>query len=294
VELKSVTTLTEYFSPNWIIERSLCNGYSRLVCDQFNNLIANKEKSTIDSIASSLTSINSKDIQYPESKSILSLIIDFILTLKEKNLLPCIVFSDNRMLCEDMAASVAKYFKEFEHDLRQKKYQNQIQELENRLELIEKTKKKVKPKKEKKSSNNRNNNHDEDNIAELKLMDEEENDQILLSGFEQQLLNGILDEGTLANRQGCDRELVDSLIERASKENPRLVEYMKRGVAYHHAGLNNKGRVAVEALFRNRYIQVVFSTSTLGMYFNRIFIDKTLFLLYSFGYSYANKNCCFC
>ena len=33
---------------------------------------------------------------------------------------------------------------------------------------------------------------------------------------------------------------------------------MKRGVAYHHAGLNNKGRVAVEALSRNRYIQVVF------------------------------------
>jgi len=266
VELKSVPTLTEYFSPSWIIERSLCNGYSRLVCDQFNYLIDNKKKSTIDSIALSLKPIKSNDIHYPESKSILSLVIDFILTLKEKNLLPCIVFSDSRMLCENMAAGVAEYFEELENDLRRKKYKNQIQQLENRLELIEKTKKKIKPKKEKKSSNNRKND-DEDNIAELKMMEEEENDQILLSGFEQQLLNGILDEGTLANRQGCDRELVDALIERASKENPRLIRYMKRGVAYHHAGLNNKGRVAVEALFRNRYIQVVFSTSTLCMLF---------------------------
>jgi Lhr-like helicase len=130
------------------------------------------------------------------------------------------------------------------------------------LELSKTTRKKDKPKKEKKSSGKRNK---EDDIEELKMMEEERQNQILLSGFEQQLLDGILDEGSLANRQGCDRELADALLERASKENPRLVGYMKRGVAYHHAGLNNKGRVAVEALFRNRYIQVVFSTSTLGM-----------------------------
>jgi superfamily II RNA helicase len=165
-----------------------------------------------------------------------------------------------------MAASVAEYFKKFEKNLRATKYRNQIEELTNRLELIETIRKKSKPKKEKKSSSKRNNNNDENNIEELKMMDEERQNQILLSGLEQQLLNGILDEGSLANRHGCDRELVDALLERASKDNPRLVEYMKRGVAYHHAGVNNKGRVAVEALFRNRYIQVVFSTSTLGMF----------------------------
>jgi replicative superfamily II helicase len=235
-------------------------------------LITNKNKSAIDSIASSLQSITSKDIHYPEAKPILLLIIDFILTLKEKNLLPCIVFSDSRILCENMAASVAEYLKEKENDLRKTVYKNQIEELKNRLELREQTRKKPKPKKEKKSSNKRNN--DDDSIVELKMMEEEENNQILLSGLEQQLLNGILEEGTLANRHGCDRELVDTLIERASNENPRLIGYMKRGVAYHHAGLNNKGRVAVEALFRNRYVQVVFSTSTLGMYCNRILIDE--------------------
>ncbi len=258
----SLPTLTQSFSPDWVVERSLCNNYSRLVCNQFNQLIETKNKSNIDKIATSLQPITSNDIQYPQSEAIPKLIIDFILTLKEKNLLPCIVFSDSRMLCENMAASVAKHFEKIEKDLRRTKYRNRIEELNNRLELSKTTRKKDKPKKEKKSSGKLNK---EDDIEELKMMEEERQNQILLSGFEQQLLDGILDEGSLANRQGCDRELADALLKRASKENPRLVGYMKRGVAYHHAGLNNKGRVAVEALFRNRYIQVVFSTSTLGM-----------------------------
>ncbi len=267
VESKPIPTLTEYFSPNWVIERSVCNKYSQLVCKQFNDLIDKNDKSAVDSIASSLESINSKGIHYPESRPLSKLIIDFILTLKEQNLLPCIVFSDSRILCEDMAGSVAKYFERVESNLRQTKYKNQIEELKQRVDSIDKSRKKAKPKKVSKSSTKRTN--DEDNIAESEMIEEEENKQILLSGLEHQLLNGILNEGTLANRHGCDRGLVDTLLERAVGNNPRLVRYMERGVAYHHAGLNNKGRVAVEALFRNRYVQVVFSTSTLGVYLTK-------------------------
>ena len=260
----SLPTLTESFSPDWVIERSICNNYSRLICKQFDQLIETKDQSNIDTITTNLRPITSKIIQYPQPKDLTQLIIDFILTLKEKNLLPCIVFSDSRILCETMAASVAKYFTKVEEDLRATKYRQQIEELNRRVESIEIMRKKSKPKKEKKSSGKRNNN-DDDHIEELKMMEDDRENQILLSGFEQQLLDGILDEGSLANRHGCDGELVDALLGRASKDNSRLIEYMKRGVAYHHAGLNNKGRVAVEALFRNRYIQVVFSTATLGM-----------------------------
>jgi superfamily II RNA helicase len=268
VEYKPVPTLTEYFSPNWIIERSVCNNYSRLVCNQFDRLIDNKQNSAIDSIATSLKPITSKDVHYPESKPMSLLIIDFILTLKEKNLLPCIVFSDSRMLCEEMAGSVAEYFEKLELDLRETKYKPQIEALEKRLEAAEKSRKKAKSKKKPSKSSSKRDHDDEDgnNPAELEMMEEDESNQVFLSGYEQQLLSGILDEGTLANRHGCDRELVDSLMERAEWDNSRLVGYMRRGVAYHHAGLNNKGRVAVEALFRNRYIQVVFSTATLGTY----------------------------
>ncbi|CAM4769547.1 unnamed protein product [Rotaria magnacalcarata] len=258
----SIPTLTEYFSPDWVIERSRCNNYSRLVCKQFNDLIENKESSCIDSIATSLKAITSKDIQYPEPKPMTSLIIDFILTLKEKNLLPCIVFSDNRILCEQMATTIAKYFENLEIELRETKYKAQIESLKNRIETIEQLKKKSKPKKQTKPKKRTQDGND---TVELEMPEEEINDQIILSGHEQQLLDGILDEGTLTNRNGCDRELVEALLERASRENPKLVGYIRRGVAYHHAGLNNKGRVAVEALFRNRYVQVVFSTATLAL-----------------------------
>ncbi|CAF4706532.1 unnamed protein product [Rotaria sp. Silwood1] len=262
IDSKPVPVLTQYFSPDWIIERNKCNDYSRLVCNQFNSLIKNKETLIIDSITTSLKPITSKDIYYPESKPISLLIVDFILTLKEKDLLPCIVFSDNRLLCENMATHIAEYFENLERDLRETKYKNQIELLNKRLKTVEKTQKKIKSKKISKSSKQRN--YDDNNIVESETLEEDKNHPVILSGLEQQLLNGILDEGTLANRHGCNRELVDSLLERASRENPLLVGYIQRGVAYHHAGLNNKGRAAVEALFRNRYIQVVFSTATLA------------------------------
>ena len=249
-----IPKLKDYFSSEWIVERSVCNQYSNLVRQQFDELIETKNRTAIDRIASQLKT----DVSYPELKETRRLIQEFILTLKEQNLLPCIVFSDSRSLCEEMADSIFTYLRETEDQCRQTKYKKKIDELETRLELLAK----AKPKKERKTTGKRT---DDNNPDELRIAEEEENTQRTLSGFEQQLLNGILDEGTLANRAGYDQKIVNSLLERASYDNPRIVEYMKRGVAYHHAGLNNKSRVAVEALFRNRYVQVVFSTSTLAL-----------------------------
>ena len=275
-ESNQVPTLTEHFSPGWIAERNLCNTYSRLVCDQFNELIKKENNPTIDSISSSLNPTVSNKIHYPELKPMSSLIGEFVLTLKEKNLLPCIVFTDSRPLCEELAESVAQYFEELENELRRTKYKHQIEALEKRLIQIEKAQKSAKAKKVVKAATKRGggggSDDDEergekgnDKPGELQQMEEEDQSQLRLSGYEQDLLNGVLEEGTLANRRGCDRELVDRLIERASTVNPRLVRYIKRGVAYHHPQLNNRGRLAVEGLFRNRYVQIVFSTWTLGM-----------------------------
>ena len=232
-------------------------------------LINNKEHDRINSITHRLDPLRSKEIQYPQPKDSLSLIVEFILTLKEKQLLPCIVFTDNRTLCEQMAGAVADHFRRTEDQLRATKYKDQIDLLNQRVEQGERMRAKTKTKPKKDSQASRKRNKDEENgddRAEVEMMEEDQKNQWSLSGYEQQLLNGMLDEGTLANRRGCDQELVDALIERAARENPRLVGYMERGVAYHHSGLNNKGRVAVEALFRNRYVQVVFSTATLGQF----------------------------
>lgn len=274
INSQQIPSLTEYFSPGWVAERSVCNTYSQLVCNQFKDLINNNENTLIDSISTSLNPTNSNKISYPELKPMSALIGEFVLTLKEKNLLPCIVFTDSRSLCEELAESVAQYFEEYENELRQTKYKHQIEALEKRLIQISKAQKSAKTKKVVKTSSKRGGGgggaDDEekpsDKPGELQQMEEEDQSQNSLSGYEQDLLNGVLEEGTLANRRHCDRELVDRLIQRASTVNPRLVRYLKRGVAYHHPQLNNRGRLAVEGLFRNRYVQIVFSTWTLGMF----------------------------
>jgi superfamily II RNA helicase len=262
-----IPTLTEHFSPGWIAERSVCNTYSHLVRNQFQDLINTHRTSTIDSISSSLNPTHFNQISYPELKPMSALIGEFVLTLKEKNLLPCIVFTDSRSLCEELAESVAQYFEGVENELRRTKYKHQIEILEKRLVQIDKATKSAKAKKVVKTSSKRGEDEEKgiDKPGEIQQMEEEDQSQLRLSGYEQDLLNGILEEGTLANRRHCDRELVDRLIERASTVNTRLVRYLQRGVAYHHSQLNNRGRLAVEGLFRNRYVQIVFSTWTLGM-----------------------------
>ncbi|CAF1166012.1 unnamed protein product [Adineta steineri] len=270
-KLEPIQTLTEYFSPDWIVERNKFNTYSKLVCDQFKHLIDTKQSPIIDSISSSLNITDSKKNLYPEMKPMSSLIGEFVLTLKEKNLLPCIVFTDNRLLCEELAASVSQYFEELEKELRRTKYKQQIEILEKRLVQIEKAQKTNKPKKVVKTATKRSGGGEDgeepgnDKPGELQQMEEEDQSQLRLSGYEQDLLNGILEEGTLANRYTCDRELVDRLMTRASTDNPTLVRYMKRGVAYHHSQLKNRSRLAVEGLFRNRYVQIIFSTWTLAL-----------------------------
>ncbi|CAF1144509.1 unnamed protein product [Rotaria sordida] len=256
-----IPTLSEYFSPDWIIERHKCNKYSSLVSNQFKDLIKNQQNSTIESIAQSLNSINSNAFSYPEVKPISSLIVEFVLTLQKQNLLPCIVFMDNRKLCEKLADSVTRHFEKVEEELRRTKYKREIEAIQIHQEQIEKAQKSAKAKKSGKTARKRGN----DESTESSQQEEEDQSQNKLSDYEYNLLHGILEECTLANRRGCDQEIVSKLLKRASKYNKRLIRYMNRGVAYHHAELNNKERVAVEALFRNRYVQIIFSTSTLAL-----------------------------
>ncbi|CAF1437732.1 unnamed protein product [Rotaria sp. Silwood1] len=68
VDVNSIPMLTQYFEPDWIIERTKYNNYLRLVRNQFHSLIDNKENTIIDSIVTSLKTISSKDIHYPETK----------------------------------------------------------------------------------------------------------------------------------------------------------------------------------------------------------------------------------
>lgn len=262
---KNPPAVDTFFSPDWVVERTRANEFSKTVRQPFEKLIEQKNLTKIDEICTF-----NEQIEYPEMKPMATLIGEFVLTLKEKNLLPCIIFTDSRTLCEDLAESVTKYFENLEEELRRTKYKRQIEAIEKRIEMIEKAERKTsKTKKASAASSKRRGEDDEatteDKPADLRKMDEEDQNSLRLTGYENELLNGTLEEATLANLRGCNRELKERLLKRASKRNPRLIRYINRGVAYHHPRLRNIERLAVEGLFRNRYVQLIFSTWTLAL-----------------------------
>lgn len=60
-------------------------------------------------------------------------------------------------------------------------------------------------------------------------------------------------------------EQILAALESSTKQCKRLASCVKRGVAFHHAGLNRKQRDLVEEAFRNSTISIICSTPTLAM-----------------------------
>jgi hypothetical protein len=249
--------LTNHFGDDWIVERTKCNKFTEDVVHQFTTMIEMKEVQKIDSVIENLKK-GEETFEYPEHKHSSQLIVEFILMLRDRNLLPCIVFSDSRWLCERSAATVAQYLETEEEKLRNGRYKQRMDEIENNLEKIEKNKKKSEKRSATRKKKSTGSNTKEEEYTDDDYVKNE------LNGVDSDFYYNHLPECTLIHRE-ADKKMANRFMKDATKANPELVELIKRGVAYHHSGLNAKGRVAVEALFRNRYIQVVFATSTLAL-----------------------------
>ncbi|CAF1317281.1 unnamed protein product [Rotaria sordida] len=244
---RNIPSLENYFHDDWIIEREKFDGYSKLVCQQFNRMIQDKNDTMISLIKNQLAAdLVNKD--YPQSIELRNLIIDFVLTLQKNNQLPCIVFTDSRHLCENMAEFVGHHLKNQETKIRQSEgYQEKIEKIKEKQRNFERAKNFYEDKLMKKKKDTTNMIHSD----------------LQLSAIEQRTLEGILPECTLITRAPSETE--KHFLERINDQiNPELLEYMQRGVAYHHAGVNKSQRTAIEALFRSGYLKIVFSTATLA------------------------------
>ncbi|XP_022803055.1 probable ATP-dependent RNA helicase DDX60 [Stylophora pistillata] len=80
-------------------------------------------------------------------------------------------------------------------------------------------------------------------------------------------LDNPLPECTLGFTHGIGNEELNKIMSRIWFMHSRdpFKRGLKRGISYHHAGLNNKMRSVVEMLFRERYLQVVTATGTLAL-----------------------------
>ncbi|CAF3926964.1 unnamed protein product [Rotaria sp. Silwood1] len=247
---RNIPSLEEFFHDDWIIEREKFDSYGKLVIKQFNQMIRDKNLTLMNSIKNQL-SVDLVSKEYPQSIEMNQLIIDFILTLERTNQLPCIVFSDSRCLCEEMAKYIVDYYKHKENGIRQSDaFRRDIEMIKKKQREVEKLRKYY----EDKPSNKK---MDE---ATVRLLC----DDLQLSGVEHQKLTGILPECTLITR--APSRIEKQFLERSYKRTTSLdlLEYIQRGVAFHHAGVNKRQRTVVEALFRSGFLKVIFSTSTLA------------------------------
>ncbi|XP_042698062.2 probable ATP-dependent RNA helicase DDX60 isoform X4 [Chrysemys picta bellii] len=75
---------------------------------------------------------------------------------------------------------------------------------------------------------------------------------------------------TYANSQAVDTEILQKVMDRVKfmKTNTTLKTLALRGIGYHHASVEQRGRQLVEMLFRMGFIQVVTATGTLALGIN--------------------------
>jgi Lhr-like helicase len=148
-----------------------------------------------------------------------------------------------------MARYIAEHLAKKEEEIRQSKsFQDGIKRTKDKQRAIEQYEKQL----EKQSRKRKN----ED--AETS-----DNEYLQISAVDERNQTGILPECTLITRGPSHTE--EKFLDRVdNKSNTELLDFIQRGVAFHHGGMNKSQRIAVEALFRTGYLKVIFSTSTLA------------------------------
>nr|XP_054772229.1 uncharacterized helicase C28H8.3-like [Lytechinus pictus] len=198
-----------------------------------------------------------------------------ILQLNEQNKLPALVFSQNRALCEDLAEAVATSLEKTETKLREGfEKTEQWKAAQKAVTRLEKLARRTKDKESDETSEvasrlktrRRLCNQDAESFAAcLKEANDSERRDLLAA--EHFLLKDPLPNCTLQGEGNMTKEEVEETLSRLPRHGTSgfLRQLISRGIAYHHAGLNNKQRVAVETLFRRKHLKVLIATSTLAL-----------------------------
>ncbi|XP_072018236.1 probable ATP-dependent RNA helicase DDX60 [Amphiura filiformis] len=182
--------------------------------------------------------------------------------LNDQNKLPALVFSQNRQLCEKLADRVAVSLEYCEKNLREEFEKGDL--YKNAQKAESKKDKETKRSRDAKTKANEKLTKEE---REYEKYHRDDTDDVDLGDAKYYLSDDLLPNCTLQGEGTMTEEELEEELHRLPEgdTSDNLCRLIKRGVAYHHAGLNNKQRVAVEKLFRMKYLKVVAATATLAL-----------------------------
>lgn len=191
-------------------------------------------------------------------------IVNVVDNMRDENLLPAICFNDDRHICEKLALTLAVELERRETEFTSTAEFKHKYEIKDEDKIIKLMKKKRDAKEKKSKSTN-----DEEEKGKEKDREEDSLEDML--AMRKAKLAEVLSRFRLRGRKGGDPTLIDGVLENLNKyakyrESTRLLlRLIERGIGYHHDGLNSKERGAVESLFRQGYLAIVFSTATLSL-----------------------------
>ncbi|XP_067896061.1 probable ATP-dependent RNA helicase DDX60 [Heterodontus francisci] len=191
--------------------------------------------------------------------------------LQKENQLPALFFSFSVSVVERLAKETFLHVTNKEQMKRGSDDAKKRIEFENKLRKLSKRAGKKQPSDPKES-------HVSDNMV-MKETEQEMLHQKL------QEMRKIPADCTYAVESAADRKILDTIFQRLQlvKTANQLRFYLERGIGFHHASLNSKGRQAVEMLFRLGFARVVTATGTLALGINMpcktvVFLDDSVFL----------------
>ncbi|XP_068713439.1 probable ATP-dependent RNA helicase DDX60 isoform X2 [Montipora foliosa] len=205
----------------------------------------------VESVIQSLNSVPSEEMATIPSGTpfIVRNFPTLVEQLKAQEKLPALVFSFDRLFCEKLAQKLVRKFEKKEEDIRAI-----TRKLDERKRLqVEKKEKRNRDKTEKEKSKR--------SSTKREKLEEAQDEQPEFSDLDEPLK-----ECTLSSVYAIGKEKLQKILNRISmiKDKDIFKRALKRGISYHHAGLNNRKRVVVEMLFREKYLQVVTATATLS------------------------------
>lgn len=217
-------------------ERHLLGTFQRMVEE---DLLSEKQVRYVYKLQTKNTKKAFESVMDFSQEYLLDNMLDLLSEMKERNMLPCIVFNTDRDFVSKLALRVHQQLEALDNERKRDKFVEKMKKEAKRARDVEKTK----------------NSWMEESVAaeqSFQMKTDKKNIRYTFLDAVTKLTDYELDEETRFIKN-TDFAFVDMLY---------------RGIGVHHAHMNRKYRSLVEVLFRQKHLQVLFATETLALGIN--------------------------